>query len=506
MTISMTRYVNIVSGVGGGAGVRSRELILRIISNNSVIPPNSIYEFSNIESVGEVFGLDSPEYARATPYFAFISKSIGKPRKIAFSRYLATAVAPIISGDSVPKILTNFTSQTAATLRLVIDGAVTNVPAIDLSAATTLTNVATLIQTAIRAIVAAPQLATASVTYNASTNQFTFMGTVVGSGVISCVNSGLPTDISVALGWSTSAAVASPGLPADTPLTAVVRMAGISSNFGSFLFQIATQPTLVELTPVSAWNDTQNNKYMYCVPCTAALIGSYYTALKGFSGTGVTIVSSLNGTDFSEQCPAEILAATNYSLPNSTQGYMYYQFPSRVPTIASDIDADLMDASRGNYIGSTETAGQDLSFYQRGVLMGGSQAAVDMNVYANEMWFKDDIAVKLMSMFLNSPRVPANLQGRGQVMTTIQVSIDSAKLNGTISPGKALNNDQKSFITTVTNNPRAWRQVESVGYYLDVQFQSIITTDSRTEWVAVYTLVYGKDDAIRKIEGTNNLI
>jgi hypothetical protein len=36
--------------------------------------------------------------------------------------------------------------------------------------------------------------------------------------------------------------------------------------------------------------------------------------------------------------------------------------------------------------------------------------------------------------------------------------------------------------------------------------QSYVTVDGRTEWKAVYTLIYSKDDTVRKVEGSHVLI
>ena len=61
-------------------------------------------------------------------------------------------------------------------------------------------------------------------------------------------------------------------------------------------------------------------------------------------------------------------------------------------------------------------------------------------------------------------------------------------------------------IGQLTGDENAWQQVARIGYWLDCVLQSYVTTDSRTEWKAVYTLIYSKDDAIRKVEGSHVLI
>lgn len=507
--ISFNRYINIVSGVGAGAGVRNRELILRVLTQSTAIPPGIVAEFSNPDAVASYFGASSEEYNRALAYFSFISKSIKSPRKISFGRWVGTDIAPMIIGDTVAKKLSDWTGVTPGSLVLTVAGADTTVPAIDTSSAESLTAVASALQTAIRAAgTGVAQLASAVVQYNTNTNQFILTGSTAGSGSITCKVDG-SGDVSVLLGWTTSGTVNIPGQPKDSPQQAVAKSAAISTNFGSFLYspQLATDSTgVAAITDVASWNSAQNNKYMFLLPVVQSDVPAIYAACKGYGGMGVTVKSATMTFDYCDQCPAEILASTDYTAPNGVQGYMYYQFDTRNPTVSDDTVADLMDHNRANYVGVTETAGQMIAFYQRGVLMGGPTDAVDMNIYANEMWFKDYIGTQIMTMQLALPILAGNDDGRAKLMGILQDCCSVAKGNGTISPGKTLTTIQKQYITQITDNPDAWRQVQDLGSYYDIYFTTEVTTDGRTEYVANYTLVYSKSDQIRKVNGSNVLI
>lgn len=510
MTISFNRYINIISGVGGGAAVATRELILRVVSNHPVIPPGIVVEFTNADAVGEYFGTtDVQEYERSVKYFGFVSKSIRSPKKISFSRWVDVDIAPMIVGDANPKDLADWTPIAAGTLSLTVDGTVEAITGIDTSAATSLTDVAAIIQTAIRTS-STPQLVSAVVSFNTNTNQFVLTGSTTGSGDIQANATG-PADVSALLGWTTAQTVNVPGQPADNPVDAISKSEKISSNFGSFVFDpfwpTETPENLAKFVSVAAWNHAKNNRYMFLFPTTIAQMTALWEAAKGMSGTGVTLSNVFPAEyDYPEQCPAEILAATDYNSINATQNYMFYQFGNRAVMVSDDSTADDCDAVRANYNGVTETAGQQLAFYQRGVLFGDATAAVDMNTYANEMWLKDYIGSKMLSMFLNSPTISANKKGRASLLSVLQSSTDAAVLNGVISSGKTLTNEQKQYITQVTNNDNAWRQVQDAGSYYDLWFTNEPTPDGRTEKVANYVLIYSKDDAVRKVNGTNTMI
>lgn len=232
-----------------------------------------------------------------------------------------------------------------------------------------------------------------------------------------------------------------------------------------------------------------------------------YELVKGYAGTGMTVYDPNQPADYVEQSPAEIFAATDYTAPNGTQNYMYYVFPQRNTTVSTDAVADQMDAVRANYIGVTQQAGQKLAFYQRGVLMGGPTAPTSMNVYANEIWFKDFLAVSFLNAFLALPQIPADSEGDAILTGLLQTGVDTAKTNGTIAVGKALTVQQQLYISQQTGDANAWRQVQTSGYWFRVQMLSRNNPNSGlTEYYAKYLLIYSKNDSVLKVEGQDTLI
>jgi hypothetical protein len=173
--------------------------------------------------------------------------------------------------------------------------------------------------------------------------------------------------------------------------------------------------------------------------------------------------------------------------------------------VTTDADAATYDAIRVNYYGQTQNAGQGLSFYQDGVLMGTSSDALDMNVYANEIWLKDAILTDIMNLLIALPALPASNAGTATLLSVLQGDINTGLLNGTIEPGKTLTTIQKSYITTVTSNANAWRQVQDAGYWVTAQISTYVES-SVTKFKANYVLVYSKGDAVRKVTGSDILI
>jgi len=501
MAISFTRYVAITSGVGGGVGVRVRDLILRLFSTNTLVPAGTVIEMDNATDVGTYFGTTSPEYLRAVFYFGFVSKLITAAKKISFSRWASIAAAGRIYGKTKAFAVGQFTGTTTGAFSLTLGAYTADVTAINFSAATTLSNVASILQTAIRAVVAGgTDWTAATVTYNAVANRFELVGGVVGIEAVATAAPATGVDIRTLLGWDATA-VFSPGVAAQEPLDAFTASVQASDNFGTFAF-IGTL-TEAQVLAVATQNDTYNVKFIFTVPIAAADAATYYATLSGLSGVATTL--SPLAAEYPELLPAAILAATDYTRRNSVQNYMF-QLATLTPSVLTDTDANSMDASRVNYYGRTQTAGQFIDFYQRGVMMGLATDPVDMNVYANEMWLKDAAGAAIMGLLLSLARVSSNSTGRGQLLAILQSIIEQATFNGTISVGKPLNTTQKLYIGNLTGDENAWQQVYRLGYWIDCVLQSYVTQDARTEWKAVYTLIYSKDDAIRKVEGSHVLI
>ncbi len=502
MSISFKKYVDIVSGVGGGVGIRLRDLIGRLFTVNPLLPPRSLVEFTTPEDVGTYFGTASEEYKRASFYFAFVSKTITKANKISFARWAQAAVTPRVYGNTTAKLLATYTAVANGSLNLTMGASTESTTPIDLTGAASLAAVAALIQTAIR-LEAGAQFAAATVVYDAPTQRFNLAGGVAEQAAMTVNVSGVGTDLAPLLGWTAGAGlVVAEGSDAETITETLDASADASNNFGSLLFLPALD--VAEKEEVAAWVKLQNNMYINCnrsVDIAEATADS--VALLGYGGTAITLATLAD--EYDEMAPMILLAATDYARRNSSQNYMFQIF-TLTPKVTTTVDSNGLDVLRVNYYGQTQTAGQAISFYQRGTLCGLPVDATDMNVYANEIWFKDAAGAAIMALLLALNRVPANAQGRSQLLTTLQSVITKALFNGVISVGKELDNTQKLYIAQLTGDPLAFHQVQNAGYWLDCVMVPYVTQSGATEFKAVYTLIYSKDDAIRKVEGSHVLI
>lgn len=522
MPISFTRYVDITSAVAGANAVPVRQLIGRLVTNNPLLPDGSFIEFNSAADVGAYFGTSSAEYARALFYFAWISKSVTQAQKISYAAWSNVARAPQIFGNQTPVSLTTLQAITAGAFQITLGGVTGNIGPINLATAGSFAAVAAAIQTAIQGAQSGTLWTAATVTYNASLNQFNFTGGLSGVCSLSVVDGA--QSLATALGWLpvlpsngeqiTSGnlinyAIWAPGSAVEDIAASVAASAAASNNFGSLLvIPTLTQSQTVELAEFIA---SSNVLYRYDVPVTAANAAEYSAALIGFEGTELTL-SPVSG-QFPEMCQMIIEAATNYSLRNSSCNYMFTQFGGLTPSVNDDSDANTYDALRVNYYGQTQESGVNISFYQRGVMMGGDSAPVSANVFSNESWLKSAIGASIINLQLALTQIPANVAGENAIMGQIVGVIGSsttpntALYNGVIEPGKTLNTTQQAAINQFTGDNNAWRQVQTTGWWLDVEIIPYVDPTNNTPgYEAIYSLVYSKDDVVNFVTGSNVLI
>jgi len=498
MAISQEKYIDITSGVGGEATASRRELIARCMTSNVLAPANTVLELTLAETRTR-FGSSSDEYTFAAKYFGFISKNINQAKKIGFAHWP-------INADTAPKLISTITlpaytvfAALTSTGKVKVDlGGETHDVSPDFTGNGNLTAVAASMQTAIRAITAGGTMWT-SATFTYADGAFTLTGGVAGAediGYFTAPASG--TDLKALFGMDVgSSPVLSVGMDEETPVEAMARVNELSNNFGSFMFLDTLSNA--DITAVAEWNAALNYKYLYSVKTTVANASTLAGLLDGINGVIVTLDNTV--TAWVEYMPMAIFASTDYTKPNAVKNFMYQKFDSETATVTTDADAAIYDALKINYLGQTQQAGANSSFYQDGYMMDGG----NVGPYCNEIWLKDAVAVEFFNTILSLEQIPANAEGEMIGYSTIQSVITEAISNGTIQPNKTLTTVQKAYITQVTASDTAWREVQGAGYWLGVTISSYVE-NTVTKYKLSYTLVYSKGDSIRKVEGTDILI
>jgi hypothetical protein len=513
MPIAFSKYVSITSVVGGNPPIQPRSLGGVIITENVLVPTQTLLVFESLADVDDYFGTAGEEYARAKQYFGFIGKQNTTPQTLGYWRWTNAAVAPLIFGATGTYTLSQFTPITAGTFVLDIGG-VSNTVDVNFGSDGSLTAVAATLQAAIRAAGSGSGTVWtgATVAWDSTTGQFNFAGGGAGGVDTISVTDGAETPATI-LGWTGPGAIFSNGSAAETDVQTMTNLLNTSNNFGSFVFMNGLV-TLTNVENVATWNAEQNVEFLYCQGVSAANASAWSAALIGIEGVQLTLDSGVTG-QFHAMIPMQVLAATDYTQVNAAQNYMFQSQSTLTPSVTDTPTSNSYDALRVNYLGQTQDNGSNVAFYQRGVMMGGVTSPQAQNVYVNEEWLKSAIATTLANWLFTVKQVPTNNAGRASAMSQILSVVDNsttgqpgAVQNGVIEAGKQLTAAQITAVTSdAGGNATAWQQVQTIGYWLNVVFANITNPNNNLpEKQMQYTLIYSKDDTVNSMTGTNVLI
>lgn len=506
--IPLTKYVAITSTVANTQSVDYKELIARVFTTNDRFAANTVYEFTSSDDVSDFAGALSQEAAIASAYFGWISKKATQAEKISFMRYSFDALAPYMYSVKSLTALAALKEITDGSMVINLGGTAYTVSNIDLSSIEAYADVAEALQTAIQANTSGGTLWTAAtVSYDAANSCFQLTGGEAGANEINYATAAEEgTDLSSLIGWdSANAPVLSPGTNAQTAAEILANTANISNNFLTCGFTNASD-AYDNLAAIGAWITEQNNAYRFCFDLGASnyqegiQIASQYDGLCANYNINYGVEGEVPAWVMSAILPA----TTNYDTQNGVKSYMYQQFdsfPVSVGLSDETISYQTLDELCINYNGQTQKSGAFVAFYQDGYNTNGTDTAV----FDNEAHLKDCIETDILNTQLALDYIPANDTGKGQITSILQDNCDQAVTNGTISKSKELTTTQKAYITQLTGDEQAWYSVQSNGYYYTVSIDTE-TSGDKTIYKAVYTLIYSKNDTIRKVEGSNVLI
>ncbi|MBO7688063.1 MAG: DUF3383 family protein [Kiritimatiellae bacterium] len=545
MAIMQERYVRITSSNMGNSAIQERDLnglLFTIgrgwISSQGAFGTDSILKCYSVDQVRKYFAPNSDEVKFATKYFSYIAPSGGSPASLSIARVKVSssdAFSDILSYmESGSSGLGWYTSPTKGSVECSLQGNPPNGGAVTLligpsSGAAVPKATYTFvsgIRTATNQVLIGENSEETAANFAAVVNGTAgFYGQTASKYVTATVDGAKVTLTSIKAGEENSPFASAGqvewlsidptegtdggdyvGSPyTESPAAALSRVNQISNNFGSFAFLPGDVFTDSQMESVLSQNAGYNYKYL---ASAGILPAAYSDPTKDYDDTSreiefVEAVQEQNGAvvtrgdGTSAAIPMAIFASVDYGGVNSAPTFMFKQISGEKPTVTSDQVADTLDGIHVNYYGLTQVNGQQIAFYQRGFNLDGE----DMAVYCNEVWLKSHIATAIFNLLVSVERVPANSDGEAMLYATISGAAQQGVRNGVIEVGKTFSADQRAKIFQVTGDSEAYQTMQNAGYWLNVSIEQ-----DGSEYKAVYSLVYGKGDAIRFVQGQDILM
>lgn len=433
-SIPVSQIVTINPGVIGTGG---NPLAINgvFVSSDSKIPVGQLLSFPSADSVAEYFGASDALSGLAVNYFLANDNSQRKPSAMIFTPYVTTSVAAWVRGTTLAG--TKLTALQAATGNLSVTVGSTEYTAasVDLSQASSFSNAAELLTTAL-------DISTvATVTWDAVVSCFVITTTETGAdAAISAVTG----TASAGLGFA--GGVVSQGANVDTATTAMNRIKNLSLNWGTFT--VVDTQTAAQLQEFAEWNAAQNKRYLMVAwdndpqAITQGSETCFGAICKQFKYDAMPVYNTPALAAFA----MGIFASVDW---NAYQGRVNPAFKSQsglATTCNKLTTASVLLANGYSYYGAYAALGDGntFNFLYNGQLPGSTYKWADS--YINQVFLNSQLQLAIISMMTAERSIPYNQTGYSKIRAACLDPIYQAVFNGTIQIGVQLSSAQKSQV------------------------------------------------------------
>lgn len=516
MSLPFRKFVPISATVQSAAFTVEKKHMLLAMDNALIGTGTPYKEYSGaaaLTNFANDFGTGTADYTVAQKYFGFLSKTGTAPEKMIVARWYKNAAAPFVRGTSEIASVPELKSVANGSITITMDGTAFDA-VVDLSSITSYSDVATALQTSIRANSGGGDAFTnATVSYSVITGGFIIMsgatGTAATIGAITAGKTG--TDLSKMLGLADGEV--SQGANAETFAEFCDRI--YNANTAGFSITTTVDLSEDEIQAAVAWLQGSSGGQTIYSACrlvfnitdktTAKAIQS---TLKELSYTGYVICYDEYG-EYVNALDCAIAAATDYQVANGALNFNFqpavgytpitklgdvinYQQGQTNMSVAQELD-DLCIS----YVYSVGFGTQEQVLYGMG-LMQGAFGTEDVQV--NEAALQTQLQTAIMNGFVSLNKI--KLQGqdaKGFISTLITPVLDLFKTNGSIARAGTLSDTDRNSIYQATGNDGAADAVEQNGYYFQIQDLTQEDIDLRRVRVLICYLSAGVVNQIRII-------
>lgn len=440
--------------------------------------------FSSATAVGAYFGYDSDEYKAALKYFMGYDNAFKRPDTLKFARRIDVDVAGELIGGSAAK-LSDLKAITAGSFSIDVDGTTVNVTGLDLSSATTQSDVAAALQAKITGT---------TVTYNSNLNAFIVVSATTGENSSVSVATGTSAD---ALGLSSATgAVAQTGMAAmseDANMTAIARADG---NWVSFTTLYSADDD--EIIALAEWTNNQKVEYAYfpytdsqgdTVPSNQ---NNLPNVLKNADYDGVVLIFGI--VDHAVAAMS-IWASVDWNRYNGLPTMAFRSQNGLAASVTDETIAENLLSMNVNYYGRYASRVEDFTFFYNGKLVGGDFGFID--AYIGNIWLRNALQNAILNGLQQVARTPYTDAGYNQIRAWCLDPINRGLNNGVIQAGLNLSEAQKAQLYNEIGQDVS-EQIYTDGYFLLVEDPGAQARVERETPVCGLWYTYG--GAVQKIE------
>lgn len=475
MSVNADKLVQIVPRVidAGTPGLTFSGLFL----TQSTLPPSArVLRFASAQAVAAYFGSASPEAALAQTYFNGYVNTTRLPSACYFAAYRATAAAAWLRSAAWSGTLAQIKAVTDGGMALSINDTAYTLTGLDFSAATSYSDVAGILQTALSG-----EGVNATVEYSSLTRawQITSPTTGAESTITAATSPASGTDVATLLGLNLQAgAVVSPGVDAQTLPDCLTNVLQYSRDWVTF--STVWEPSYDEKLALANWCAGYDTRFCYILwdsDNSAQVEGS--TASAGYQ---IDSVLELDGT-----CPvfntAQLaawvmgtVACIDFNEYNGRLTLAFKQGEGLTVTCSVDENYDALLANGYNCYADFATASAQFKFFQPGQVSGKWDW---LDTYINAIALKDGLQLNLLDLFKAVKSIPYNEDGYSMVRTACLDTINKFVNFGAIRPGVVLSQTQKVQLKSEIGQDVS-KSLEGLGWYMQVKDPGAVVRGQRS--------------------------
>ena len=466
-TISADQFVSITPSVvsAGGSALDLNGLVL---STTARVPIGSVQSFPSLLAVQNYFGTGTTEALIAAGYFAGFDTSTVKPGAILFAQYPTTAVGAFLRGGNLSALSLTALQALSGTLIVTVSGTVKTSSTINLAAATSFSNAATIITAGFTT----PGFA---VTFDSVSSAFLFTNTTTGStSTLTFATGTLAT--SLALTQATGA-VLSQGAAAAVPATFMANVITQTQNWCSFM--TAFDPDAGAGNTIkqafAAWTNSTGNRYLYAAWDTdiTPLGSNAATTSLGYilNQIGSAGTAPLIGPDYTIAaflCGA--IASVNFEQVNGRTSFAFKTQAGLAATINTDIAFANSTSTQNGYSGycAVGTANQQFNWFAKGAMTGPSIGGYKwIDAYINQIWLNNQLQLAIVVGLQSVLSVPYNPAGYALIRSWCMDPINQALNFGAIRNDVPLSSAQAAEVNNAAGLAID-KTLTNLGWYLQI--------------------------------------
>lgn len=430
------------------------------------IPIGTAQSFANLAAVQAWYGVNSTQAALAAIYFAGYTNASLIPGNLFFMQYNSAPVGGYLRGASLAGVSLNTIKALSGTLTVSLDSVSTVSGAVNLSSATSFSNAAALIQTALRA---GTPTNTATVTFDALRSAFIITSSTTGA--TSLVSFATVGALATGLGLTQAAgAVTSVGAVAATPASAVAALVAATQNWVTCM--TTWEPVVADKVAFATAINGLNQRYAYVGWDTDVTATNTIPASASFA----VLTANLNGrvaiweSAASTQPGAKAAwfmgatASINYNQTNGRLDYSWQGLGALIPDVTDATIASTLQTNGYNFYGVYADGASQFQNFQPGSISGTWLWADD---YINQIKITSDLRIALAQYRSSVKAVPFAQRGYNGIRAACLQPIKLHVNFGSIVAGVTLSTTQRQEINTQVGFNVA-DTLQSQGWYLNI--------------------------------------